>query len=360
MAEIFSKRNTLYISYYVHGKRYRESLGLKDNRENRKLARKLRVQKEAEILNGIHPEIRKVRKNTLESAYREFIKTKENRSERTIMIYEYAYGKLVDFLSGRYEVGRVDSETVKEFEKFIEFSKKSKKDEPRKLSKNSIEIIFRHLRIIFEFYKMKRYIEENPFPRKEHTPKKINVIPKEELDLILRILKANDFEQYRSIKLLVLTGMRAGELIRLEFSDIDFKRNLIYIKNTKGRREDSFPLYNELREFLLNNWNRSERKGKVVKYKRVDSLKFFQRVLKRNNLKHYTIHEIRKTFLSRLANSGMSLFDLQKISRHKNLKTTEKYYLAAEYERIGEQVNSVIKDTIKDTDLEKSLKIVEK
>lgn len=359
MAEIYRRGKTLWISYLIHGKRVRESLGLKDNRENRIIAKKIRLQKEADILNGLHPEIRKVRKKTLESAYREFIKTKENRSERTIEMYEYTYGKLKSFLGEDYEVRKINGEVVKEFEKFIEYSKRSKKKEARKVSKNTIEIIFRQLRIIFEFYRKRGYIHENPFPKKEKEERKIRVIPKEELDMILYLLRKHNLEQYRTIKLLVMTGLRVSELIRLRFDDIDFRRSLMYIKNNKGRRVDEFPLYGELRSFIETNWKKEERTGKVVGYKRRDSLRFFRRFLKENGFKHYTIHELRKTFLTRLANSGMSLFDLQKISRHRNIATTEKYYLAAEYNRIGEKISSVIIDTINDTTPEKNLKIVQ-
>ena len=45
--------------------------------------------------------------------------------------------------------------------------------------------------------------------------------------------------------------MRISELIRLSFDDIDFRENILIIRNTKGRRDDKFPLYYELRNFIL-------------------------------------------------------------------------------------------------------------
>lgn len=358
MARIFKRGKILWLTYSIHGKRERESLGLKDTRENRQLAKRIKLQREAEIINGIHPAVKKARRKTLDECYQEFLKAKANRSERTIELYKYAYDKFSGFVGEEIELVKIDEDLLNEFEKHIEFYKTKKKSTPKKTSKNTIEIIFRQLRIIFEFFKKKKYIAENPIPKKEKVLKKINTIPTAELELILSGLKMKDHQQYRTIRLLLMTGLRASELIRLEWKDIDFKRNLLYITNTKGKREDSFPLYRALRNFLIDYWLEDERKGKVVNYARRDSLRFFRRFLEENNFKHYSIHELRKTFLTALANSGISLFDLQKISRHKNIRTTERYYLAADYDRIGERVNDVINDTIKDTAPEKNLKLV--
>ncbi len=345
MAEIYKRNGVIWITYSVYGKRYRESLGLKDTRENRILAKRIKLQKEADILNGLHPLIKKVKKKTLSEAFKDFEKTKENKSDRTREIYRYAFNKLLNF-TGDIEVRKVTEDVIDEFEKYL------------KLSKGSLEIIFRHLRIIFEYFRKMRIIDFNLVPRKQVVEKKINVISKEEMDLILKLLRKHNSNQYKAIKLLIMTGLRVSELIRLEFEDIDFKRNIIYIKNNKGKRIDQFPLYRELRVFLESEW--SELTGKVCPYKSKEALSFFRHFLKRNNFRHYSIHEIRKTFLSRLANAGMSLFDLQKIARHRDIKTTQKYYLEAEYDRIGNKINDVILGTIEGTMGENAIKIAQK
>ncbi len=345
MAEIYKRHGLIWLTYSIYGRRYRESLGLKDTRGNRILAKKIKLQKEADILNGIHPLIKKVKKKTLSEAYKDFEKTKENKSESTRKIYEYSFKKFLNF-TGDIELRKVNEDIIEEFDKYM------------KVSKGSIEIIFRHLRIIFEYFRKMRYIDFNPVTRKQSVEKKINVISREEMDLILKLLKKQNENQYKTIKLLIMTGLRVSELIRLEFEDIDFKRNIIYIKNNKGKRIDQFPLYRELRIFLESEWE--ELTGKVCPYKSKESLSFFRHFLRRNNFRHYSIHEIRKTFLSRLANAGMSLFDVQKIARHKDIRTTQKYYLEAEYERIGNRINDVILGTMEGTMGENALKIAQK
>lgn len=344
MARIFVRGKTIWITYSIKGKRYRESLGMEANRENMKLARRVKALKEAEIINGIHRDIKKVRPKLLKSCFDEFMLTRAERSDPTKQLYEYAYKKLENY-TGNLLVTEIDEEIVNGFERSIN------------LSKNTVEIIFRHLRIIFEYFRSKKYIEMNPFPKKEKSPKKIKVMSEDELNLILRVLKNKNEEQYRAIKLLLMTGLRISELIRLKHEDIDYKRNIIYISNSKGKRVDAFPLYYKLREFLLTEF--PTRSGKVVKYKRRDSLKFFRRELEKLGMEKYTLHEIRKTFISTLANAGMYAFDVQKLARHKDIRTTQKSYIEIDYNRLSSQLNNVIKDTIKDTTPEKSLKLVQ-
>ncbi|WKZ71093.1 MAG: tyrosine-type recombinase/integrase [Melioribacteraceae bacterium] len=366
MARIFPRGKILWIQYSVNGERFRESLGLQDSRENRKIARKILKQKEAEILTGIHPIIKKVHRKYLSNSFEEFLSTKRNRSERTIEMYNYVHDKFLNF-AGDIELHKVDEDLVDEFEKFIKFKKVKKKNEEGKVveevrekSKNTIEIIFRHLRIIFEYYKKQRYVTTNPFPIKDKTPKRINVIPDYELDEILTKLRVHDRDQYKAIKLLVMTGLRAGELIRLKHEDFDLKRKILYVTNTKGRRVDKIPLHPELELFYEINYSKAERSGKVVPYQRIDSLKFFRRFLEREGYPHYSIHELRKTFLTRLANDGVDIYYVQKIARHKDIKTTERYYLNVDLKRMGEEISRVIKGTEKDTTKRNRLKLVKK
>ncbi len=365
MARIFKRGKMLWLSYYVNGNEVRESLGLKATRENQQLAKRIKAERENHLLYGYHSSIKKVNKKTIEVCFQEFLQTKENRSDRTIEMYNYVHEKFLRF-AGDIELNKVDDGLIREFEKFIKFKKTIKKnkageeeEEIRETSKNTIEIIFRHLRIVFDYYKRLGYVESNPFPIKEKSQKRINVIPEDELDEILAKLRARDKEQYKAIKILVMTGLRAGELIRLQHEDFDLKRNILYITNTKGRRVDKIPLHPELKLFYEINWAEAERSGKVVPYQRIDSLKFFRRFLEREGYPHYSIHELRKTFLTRLANGGVDIYYIQKVARHKDIKTTEKYYLAADFEKMGEAISRVIKRTEKRTEEENHLKLLD-
>ncbi|MDZ7763241.1 MAG: tyrosine-type recombinase/integrase [Melioribacteraceae bacterium] len=124
------------------------------------------------------------------------------------------------------------------------------------------------------------------------------------------------------------------------------------LKIQRGKESDSLPLYEELENFLTSEFPNI--KGKIVPYKDRSSFKFFRRFLEKEGYPHYTLHELRKTFISRLVNSGkFSIFDIQKIARHKDIRTTQKSYIELDMKRIGTNINDVFLRTMKHTISEK-------
>jgi integrase len=57
----------------------------------------------------------------------------------------------------------------------------------------------------------------------------------------------------------------------------------------------------------------------------------------------YNFHSLRKTFIRKLVNSGLSVFDVMTLARHKSIKTTLQHYIAAEIYRIGKEINDKVK-----------------
>ena len=369
MATVYTRGNKLWIQYYVDGLQMRQSLNLIDNRENRKTAKKLAKQIEVDVDNGIFRDRKKKIKKgkpTLTIGFREFLKSKEKKSQQTISAYNSAHKRFLDF-AGDIKIIKINNELTEKFAREIKYKltertiimdgKKAKILVKVELSPNTIECYFRHLRIIFEFYKEKNYIQVNPFPIREKVEKEVKIVPPSILEDVLERLKKANREHYKVIQLFLLTGLRASELVNLSFKDIDFTHNYINIYNSKGRRKDKFPLYKKLRDFLLTEWETQE--GKLFNYTSRDSLKFFGRFLKREGFPHYSIHTLRKTFLSNLVNTGLSLYDIKTIARHKDIRTTMKFYLSADMKRIGEKINDAVEISTKLSTVKKShLKIV--
>ncbi len=137
----------------------------------------------------------------------------------------------------------------------------------------------------------------------------------------------------------MLTGLRRGEIIGLKFeNNVDFSQKILKVFNYKKNRIDKLPLYGELEEFLIKEWNRYE--GLLFDYKSSDSLKFFEKFLSQEGYINYSFHTLRKTFISKLINSGMNVYDVMNLARHKNIKTTLKHYSAAELSRMGDEITS--------------------
>ena len=90
MATIRSKRGFLYLDYHDEaGKRHRDALFLKDNRENRKKAELEKKKVEYELGAGVYIEKKKrieANKKTLKHGLDEFLSSRKNRSQKQLKI----------------------------------------------------------------------------------------------------------------------------------------------------------------------------------------------------------------------------------------------------------------------------------
>ena len=227
-------------------------------------------------------------------------------------------------------------ELVKEIERKM---RRNKKENGDLISENTVASYINRLHIIFNYFIKKSYVETNPFPTKGINIREIVTIPDDDLNKILDKLRNKNRKHYKVIAFLLLTGLRGGEIIGLNFeNNVDFTQKVLRVFNYKKNRIDKLPLYSELEEFILKEWKKHE--GLLFDYKSSDSLKFFEKFLKDERYKGYSFHTLRKTFISKLINSGMNVYDVMNLARHKNIKTTLKHYSAAELSRMGDEITA--------------------
>lgn len=331
MASIRVRNNTYYLDYYDEaGKRIRRSLNLPATRENKAKALLEKKKIEFELSAGIYKEKQKRIENKnklLNDGLNEYLASKQKLSIRTVEDYKFVFGKLVARF-GNTAINKITTDKIEQWEKELKLDD---------VSENGIASYFKKLRVIFNYFKAAGWIEENPIPKRTMNFKDPVIIPRKDLEDILEKLKIKNRKYYKAVVLLLLTGMRISELLRLTFEDIDFRENILIIRNTKGHRADKFPLYDELRLFLLEEF--PNRTGKLFDYKNKDSMKFFKHFLVKEGYKDYNFHNLRKTFISKLINSGMSVYDVMTLARHKSIQTTLRHYTAAELSRMGKEIS---------------------
>ncbi|MFZ0452916.1 MAG: tyrosine-type recombinase/integrase [Ignavibacteriaceae bacterium] len=285
----------------------------------------------------------------------EFLDTKSDKKESTRECYELAVKKFIKVM-GDMKISEIDAETIKIYYDSVKYEKtKSKK----LISRNTIASYNNQLLVIFNFFRDKGYIEKNPFEHKEIQINEVITFSDKSIKNILAKLKKKNIEHYKIIAMLLITGLRVSEMINLSFSDIDFDEDIINFKNEKEDRNDRIPLYPILKEFILTYWKDYE--GKLFNYKSRHSLHFFKKLLKDEHLEKYSLHTLRKTYITKLLNSKISIYDAKTLSRHKNIKTTFKHYANAELRRMGNEVNRLTNlGTLLGTGKKKVLKLVKK
>jgi integrase len=168
-------------------------------------------------------------------------------------------------------------------------------------------------------------------------PKSINNIVTEDLsdEQLARLLEVldeePDIQTANMVRLCLCTGLRRSELLRLQWTHIDFEGRFIHLKAPKGGANQVIPL-NESARKILERHPRTEpspfvfpgREGK----QKVDPRKALNRIKKKASLPgdFRPLHGLRHTFASHLASSGqVDLYTLQKLLTHKSPEMTLRY-----------------------------------
>ncbi|MDO9538265.1 MAG: tyrosine-type recombinase/integrase [Thermoplasmata archaeon] len=131
---------------------------------------------------------------------------------------------------------------------------------------------------------------------------------------------------------LYYAGLRLSEAISLKWVNIDFDRELVHIRDSKGRKDRIVFLHPELRA-LLDIYKPESRDGLLFvsgysggKYTPKSIQLVVRDVTKRVGIKkQVTPHTLRHSFATHLLEGGADIRYIQKLLGHKDLKTTQIY-----------------------------------
>ncbi len=165
-------------------------------------------------------------------------------------------------------------------------------------------------------------------PRKEHKlPKVLSE------DEVARLLKAPDNLKHRCILMLIYSaGLRLGELIALERTDIIPERGQVIIRGAKGRKDRISLLSPKLLTQLDHYLNEYRPKlflfegqnGGAYSATSVQAI-FHQAKKKAGITAPATVHTLRHSFATHLLEKGTDLRYIQTLLGHSSSKTTEIY-----------------------------------
>jgi integrase len=129
------------------------------------------------------------------------------------------------------------------------------------------------------------------------------------------------------IKFAMLTGLRRGELFKLEWNDIDFERSFITLRDPKGGTTRTLPVCGAALDTLrglpvTSSYVFPGENGK----QRTDFKGCWQRVRKAADLPAgFRFHGLRHHFASTLVSNGVDLSVVRELLTHKDMSTTQRY-----------------------------------
>ena len=166
-------------------------------------------------------------------------------------------------------------------------------------------------------------------PRREY--KLPNVLSKEEVKLILEA--HSNMKHKAMLSMIYACGLRRGELLSLKPVDIDRQRNMLSIRNAKGRKDRTVPLSDKMIE-LLENYHKKhnpqvwlfEGQTPGVQYNEQSLQSVLKQALVKARIrKPVSLHWLRHSYATHLLESGTDLRYIQELLGHKSSRTTEIY-----------------------------------
>ncbi len=168
-----------------------------------------------------------------------------------------------------------------------------------------------------------------------HRPKREKTLPNVlSIDEVRRILNALVNLKHRTMLSLIYScGLRCGELLKLTLADINAERNLLIVKQGKGRKDRIVPLSNKTIELLREyyRWYRPatylfEGLSKGTKYDERSLQQVMKLAVQRGGVsKPATLHWLRHSYATHLLENGTDIRYIQEILGHSSSRTTEIY-----------------------------------
>jgi integrase/recombinase XerD len=272
--------------------------------------------------------------------------------ESSLPGYEYAISHLCDKYRRNLTISTI-SQTGRVMIAFLSFFQELERVKIEEISRKDIAEYVEHLHdldltmttvknYLRTVYAFLQYLVDNEILPPDILQKKIIIklpevlpraIPAVDLEQILAAVKS--IRDRALILLLLHTGMRIGELLKVKMTDVILSERKILLslgeKNFQGR----VVYYNSEAEQALEKWLETRTldseylfygyAGGKLSY--VGAWMIMRKALKKSGLEHkeYSLHSLRHTFATDMLNAGLRLEVLQQLLGHMSIDITLRY-----------------------------------
>jgi len=176
----------------------------------------------------------------------------------------------------------------------------------------------KYITTLINFGIRRKYLTTNPINGMKRYKSDAEVIPrflsKEE---IARLLSASQGETLHiPIAISIYAGLRPAEARRVQLSDIDLERDLLFVHKSKVGKPRSIPLHKNLKKII----DPSAFPLNFTNFRRV-----FKRIKRKAGLLDIDWYTLRHTFASHLVMNGVDLVTVKDLMGHSSIKTTMIY-----------------------------------
>ena len=319
---VFNRGGNWWIDFYDQGKRVRRKVGPSKKLAELALADVQLKQAKNEFLGICEP--KRILFQDFASEYMDYCRANKRKStcERDL----YVQRDLVR-LWGTEQLDRITPKQVEDYK-----SSRLKAVRPGTVNRDLMTV-----KALFNRAIAWDYLKDSP--ARPVKPLKVakgrtRFLSASEAEVLLDACKASQNPHLYAIVCVALhTGLRRGEILRLQWQDVDFKQGKIYVVSreegpTKTGESRSVPMNRTVRDILRSHPRRLDTpyfflnlKGKPFRH--VDN--GFVKAVRRAGIAHVRFHDLRHTFASHLVMAGVDIRTVQELLGHKDIKMTMRY-----------------------------------
>lgn len=161
-------------------------------------------------------------------------------------------------------------------------------------------------------------------PRQKESQGRLRFLTKGEEDALLSLiaLQWSDHDLWECCAVLLDTGMRCGELAKVEGKDV--RNGQVTIWDTKNGRDHTIPLTKRA-STIITGRVAAHGQGKLFPTPYDALQKRFTRAVDHLGLTDVTLHTLRHTFASRLVQKGIPIQTVSKLLNHSTIQMTMRY-----------------------------------
>lgn len=253
-------------------------------------------------------------------------------SEQTLEYYRNCIIPLLNFIGCKSDVSSLSSKQLRNYSLHLH---------NRKLSSNSVKTYLKGIKAFLSWLYQEEYTDIN-LSEKLILPKAkrktIDVLTDEEVKRLFSIFNLKNYKDLRNCCICALmldSGLRKSEVVRLEVSDVHILEGYIIV-NGKGNKQRIVPLGNNTKKYLIKYISQRPKnvdcnalfltnQNAPITKTVIDRL--FRTLKSRQDLLTPRIHAhlLRHTFATNYLENGGNIYSLQLILGHTSLEMEKKY-----------------------------------
>jgi len=353
-------KGTWYVFHYdLKGKKIRQRIG--PNKRIAEIAKGDIEGRLAKQRGGLLDPDHELKRNPIKSFEKQLADYLqiENKAPKTITRYCGVFRKFCHFVRSKEPhikyLDQIDTQLVERYKDFRRKERISSNGHPNAPLRQGVSVRtlnneLSFLQTLFNLAKGRGFVQRNPLEEVRkingQKRKKYQPLTKEQIE---QLLEAAD-DKFRPILLtFFLTGMRTGELLNLEWEDIDFSRNEIHIRvkqdwQPKDKEERIIPLHHQLDGVLCKLKTHSDSRYVFGRGENPCPNKLLirlQRTCRRAGLPQYTIHNLRDEFASHLVMQGVGIETVCQLLGHSSIEITWNHYVHLAPQRLKDAVETL-------------------